>query len=98
MVRDTDFTWQFWRCCYCALDRELKYLIEFIPTVSNGQFSLLIKLNTTNTENNRIIKEGIFRKYYKLDSVKIDLPKEYKPFLEKFMDDYFEARDKRFIK
>jgi hypothetical protein len=94
MIRDKDFNWQFWRGCYCALDRELNYLIEFKPTVKDGQFALMIILNETKSDNSTITKERIFGKTYLLDSVKIDLQKDWFKWSEKFYEDYFSFKEK----
>ncbi len=94
MIRDTDFNWQFWRKCYCALDRELNYLIEFHPTVKDGQFSLMVSLNGTNSKNSAITTERIFTKIYPLDNVKLDLQKDWVKWSEKFYEDYFSFKEK----
>jgi hypothetical protein len=94
MIRDTDFNWQFWRKCYCALDRELHHLLEFHPTVKDGHFSLMVILNLTNHKNSHVIEEKIFHKTYQLETVKLDLKNEWEKWAEMFMNDYFLAKEK----
>lgn len=93
MIRDNDVNWQFWRKCYCALDRELCYLIEMEPKAVNDQFCLKMTLNKVSSDYSRITKECIAMKCYPLESTKIDIPKEWKKFTEVFYEDYFQAKD-----
>lgn len=98
MIRDNDMTWQFWRGCYCALDRDLHYAIEIKPTVKDNSFALLLVLNETNKANTHIIKDRKFTKIYTLDTHKIDIQKDWKIWTEKFMTDYFIAKENGCIK
>jgi hypothetical protein len=93
MIRQEDVNWQFWRKCYCALDRELNYLLELKATVCNSQFSLRITLNETNDDHSRITKENIAIKYYALPEAKINLRHDWKTWTDKFYEDYFAAKD-----
>jgi len=93
MIREQDVNWQFWRKCYCALDRELLHLLELQPIVSGDQFSLRIILNSVSSDYSRITKEAIAMKVYKLESTKIDIPKEWERWTKLFYEDYFQGKD-----
>lgn len=94
MIHNKDVNWQFWRKCYCALDRELFHLFELKPTVNHeGQFCLEIILNSTTLDYSSIKQERIAWKKYALETTKIDILKEWEKYINIFYDEYFEAKD-----
>lgn len=93
MIREEDVNWQFWRSCYCAIDRDLLYAMELKPGVVGDQFSLTIILNKTSLDCKRIIKERIAIKSYPLETTKIDIKKDWKVYTDKFYEDFFAAKD-----
>lgn len=95
MIRDKDFNWQFWRCCYGGLNRELHLLLEFKPSVGKHGINLRIFAYPTNEENTSIASQRfIFDKSYPIAGNNIDLEKDWRKYADAFMDDYFIAQDK----